>query len=66
MIDKFVEMATEVEIIKLAENLRYALAVIENVNGNLKAEDTLDMMKKELRMTYLHSYMRPTGRIRLL
>ena len=72
MIDKFEEMATEIEKIKLAENLRYAISlqflerlesfgkinavermrlkdVIEDVNGNPKVGDTLEMMKKELR-----------------
>ena len=65
-------MATEIEKIKLAENLRYAISlqffkrlencwkinavehmrlkdVIEDVNGNPKAGDILEMMKKDLR-----------------
>ena len=65
-------MATEIDKIKLAENLRYALSlqflerlencgkinavermrlrdVIEDVNWNLRAGDTLEMIKKELR-----------------
>ena len=68
-IDKFEEMVTETNRIKLADNLDYAMAlqflerlentkdinavermqlrdVIEDVNGNPKAEDTLDLMKK--------------------
>ena len=72
MIDKFEEMATEIEMIKLVENLRYAISlqflerlencgkinavermrlkgVTEDVNGNPKVGDTLEMMKKELR-----------------
>ena len=83
MIDKFEEMATEVEKIKLAENLRYALSlqflerldnwgkinalgrmrlkdVIEDRNGNPKAEDTLGIMKKKLRkMTVLENREEP-------
>merc|ERR1712115_92879 len=73
MSDKFEEMVTEIEKIKFAENLRYAVSlqflerlencskinavehmrlsdVIEDVKGNPKAGETLEMMKKELRM----------------
>ena len=70
MIDRFEEMITETENIRLAENLRYAMSLqflerlencgkinavermklkdeIEDVNGNPRAGDTLELMKKE-------------------
>jgi len=72
MIDRFEEMVTEIERIKFAENLKYAMSpqflrrlencgkinavehmklrdVIEDVNGNPRAGDTMEIMKKEMR-----------------
>ena len=71
-IDKFEEMVIEIENVRLAENIEYAVSlqflerlekcedinavekmklkdVIEDVNGEPKVGDTLEMLKKELR-----------------
>ena len=72
LIDRFEEMVTETETLKLAERLKYALSLqfierledsgkinsgerirlkdlLEDVDGNPKAGDTMEDMKKELK-----------------
>ena len=72
LIDRFEEMVTETETVRLAERLRYALSsqfierleeggkinsgerirlkdILEDVDGNPKAGNTMETMKKELK-----------------